>query len=64
MKRKRYTEPQIAFALQQADSGTPVEEVIRKLGISEGTLYQRKKTYGGLGVTEMWRLKQLEEENR
>lgn len=64
MKRKRYTESQIAFALQQAESGTPVAEVTRKLGITEQTFYRWKKKYGGMGVAEVRRLKQLEEENK
>ena len=64
MKRKRFTEEQITFALRQADSGTPVEEVIRKLGISEATFYRWKKKFAGLGVAEVRRLKQLEEENK
>ncbi len=42
----------------------PVAEVIRRIGISEQTLYRRKKVYGGLGVSELRRLKQLEDENR
>ena len=64
MKKKRFTEEQIAFALRQADSGTPVEEVTRKLGVIEATFYRWKKKYAGLGVAEVRRLKQLEEENR
>jgi putative transposase len=64
MKRKRFTEEQIAFALRQAEAGTPVTQVIRKLGISEQTFYRWKKKYAGLGVAEVRRLKQLEEENR
>ena len=64
MKRKRFTESQIAFALQQAESGTPVAEVTRKLGIAEQTFYRWKKRYGGMGVGEVRRLKQLEEENK
>ncbi len=64
MKRKRYTEAQIAFALRQAESGTPVAEIIRKLGITEVTFYRWKKKFGGLGVAEIRRLKQLEDENR
>ena len=64
MKKSRYTEEQIAFALRQAETGTPVAEVIRKMGISEQTFYRWKKVYGGLGVAEVRRLKQLEEENR
>ena len=64
MKKARYTEEQIAFALRQAETGTAVAEVIRKMGISEQTFYRRKKLYAGMGVAELRRLKQLEEENR
>jgi putative transposase len=64
VKKSRYTEEQIAFALRQAETGTPAIEVIRKMGISEQTFYRWKKMYGGLGVGELRRLKQLEEENR
>ena len=64
MKRRRFTEEQIAFALRQAEAGTPVAQVIRKLGVSEQTFYRWKKKYAGLGVAELRRLKQLEEENR
>ena len=64
MKKSRYTDEQIAFALRQAETGTPVKEVIRKMGISEQTFYRWKKLYGGLGPSEVRRLKQLEEENR
>jgi len=64
MKRKRFTEAQIAFALRQAESGTPVAEIIRKMVISEVTFYRWKKKYAGLGVAELRRLKQLEDENR
>jgi len=64
MKKKQFTEAQIAFALRQAESGTPVAEVIRKMGISEVTFYRWKKKYVGMGVSELRRLKQLEDENR
>jgi len=64
MKRKRFTEEQIVFALRQAESGTPVEEICRKMGASEATFYRWKKKFGGMGVAEVRRLKQLEEENR
>ena len=63
MKRKRFSEEQIAFALRQAESGTTVEEICRKMGISGPTFYRRKKVYAGMGVAEIRRLKQLEEEN-
>jgi putative transposase len=64
MKKGRFTEEQIAFALRQAETGTPVAEVIRKMGISEQTFYRWKKQYAGMGVAELRRMKQLEEENR
>jgi putative transposase len=64
MKKSKFTEQQIAFALRQAETGTRVAEVCRKMGISQNTFYQWKKKYGGLGISELRRLKQLEEENR
>ena len=64
MKKGRFTEEQIAFALRQAETGTAVAEVIRKMGISEQTFYRWKKQYAGMGVAELRRMKQLEEENR
>ena len=64
MKKSRFTEEQIAYALKQAETGTPVAEVLRRMGISEQTFYRWKKLYGGLGTGELRRLKQLEEENR
>lgn len=64
MKKSKFTEEQIAFALKQAELGTPVAEVCRKMGISDATFYAWKKKYGGLGPSELKRLRQLEEENR
>ena len=64
MKKTRYSEEQIAYALKQAETGTAVAEVIPRMGISEQTFYRWKKLYGGLGVGELRRLKQLEDENR
>ena len=64
MKRKRFTEEQIAFALRQVEGGVPVKEVCRKLQISEQTFYRWKKKFGGLGVAEVRRLKHLEDEVR
>ena len=63
MKRSKFTEAQIVFALKQTETGTAVAEVCRKLGISEATFYNWKKEYGGLGTAELRRLRQLEEEN-
>jgi putative transposase len=64
MRRSRFTEEQIALALRQAEAGTPVAEICRKLEITETTFYRWKKKYGGLGVTELRELRQLREENR
>jgi putative transposase len=64
MKKSRFTEAQIGFALRQAESGTPVAEIIRKLGIAEQTFYRWKKRFAGMGVAELRRLRQLEDENR
>jgi putative transposase len=64
VKKTKFTEEQIAFALKQAETGTSVQEVTRKMGISEQTFYNWKKKYGGLGPSELRKLKQLEEENR
>lgn len=63
MPRKRFTNEQIAFALRQAENGTTVEEICWKMGISERTFYRWKKQFLGLGVPEIRRLKQLEDEN-
>lgn len=63
MKKSKFTEQQIAFALQQAETGTSVEEVCRKMGVSQATFYRWKKVYGGLMPSEVRRLKHLEEEN-
>ena len=64
MKRKRYTDEQSSFALRQAESGTAVEEICRRMGISEPTFFRWEKKFAGMGVAEIRRLKQLEDENR
>ena len=63
MKKSKFTEQQIAFALQQAEGGAPVAEVCRKMGIAEATFYRWKQLYGGLMPSEVKKLRQLEEEN-
>jgi len=63
MKKSKFTESQIVFVLHQAETGVKVAEVCRKMGISEATFYNWKKKFGGLGVSELRRLRQLEEEN-
>ncbi len=62
--KKRYTEQQIAYALKQAETDVSVQEVVRKMGISETTFYNWKKRHSGLTGTELRALKQLQEENQ
>jgi putative transposase len=64
MRKSRFSEEQIAMALRQGEAGTPVEEICRKLGISDATYFRWKKKYGGLGVPELRELRQLRDENR
>ena len=63
MKRSRFSEEQIAYALRQTESGTAVADVCRQIGVSEATFYVWKKKYAHLGVSELRRLRQLEDEN-
>ena len=51
MKKSRYTEEQVAYALRLAESGTPVADVCRQMGIAEARFYLWKKKYGSLGAT-------------
>lgn len=64
MKKSSFTDEQIAFALKQAETGTPVADIVRKLEISEQTFYRWKKKYGGLMPSEVKRLRLLEDENK
>ena len=64
MKKSKFTEEQIAYALRQVEAGTPFLEVCRRLGITEQTFYRWKKKFAGMGVAELRRLRQLEDENR
>ena len=64
MKTSKFTDEQIALALRQAEAGTPVGEVCRKLGVSEQTFYRWKKRFGALGLSELRELRQLRDENR
>jgi putative transposase len=63
VRKSRYSDEQIATALRQAELGTPVAEITRKLGISEATFYTWKKRFGSLGTPEIRELRQLREEN-
>ena len=62
--KKRYTEGQIVYALKQAELGEKVTEICRKMGMAEATFYTWRKKYKGMGVSELRRMKELEEENR
>ncbi len=64
MKSSRYSPEQVAFGLRQAEEGTPVAEVCRKIGISEQTFYRWMKKFQGMGVAEVRRLRVLGKENR
>jgi putative transposase len=63
MKRSKFSEEQIVYAIRQADAGTPIGDLCRQLGGSDATFYAWKKKYAHLGVSELRRLRQLEEEN-
>ena len=63
MKRSRFSEEQIVYAIRQAESGTPVGDVCRQLGVSDATFYFWKRKYAHPGVSELRRLRQVEEEN-
>ena len=62
MKRTRFSDEQIAYALRQAEGGTAVADVCRQVGISEATFYVWKKWYPNLGSTELRELRLWREE--
>ena len=63
MERSRFSEEQIIGVLREQEAGMKVSEVCREHGISEPTFYAWKAKFGGMGVSDAKRLKQLEEEN-
>jgi putative transposase len=63
MKRSTFSEEQMVYAIRQAESGTPIGDLCRQLEVSDATFYAWKKTYAHLGVSELRRLRLLEEEN-
>ena len=64
MRKSRFSAEQMTMALRQAEAGTPVEEICRKLGVSQATFFRWKRRFGSLGVPEIRELRQLRDENR
>lgn len=64
MKKSRFSDSQIIAVLKQAEAGKPVPELCREHGISSATFYKWRSKFGGLDVSQLARLKELEEENR
>lgn len=64
MKRSRFTEEQIIATLKQVEAGTKVQDVVRKLGVTEQTYYRWKAKYGGMEASDAKKLRALEDENR
>jgi len=63
MKKSKFTEAQIVYAIKQVETGTKVDQICRQMGVSQPTFYNWKRKYGGMGLTELKKLRQLEEEN-
>jgi len=64
MKKSRFTDSQIIAVLKQAEAGTPVPELCREHGISSATFYKWRSKFGGMEVSMVGRMKELEDENR
>lgn len=64
MKKAKHSEEKIIGAVKQMESGRPVKELAREMGVTDQTLYNWKSKYGGMEVSDAKRLRALEEENR
>ncbi len=64
MRKSKFTEEHIIGALKEVEAGAKVQDVIRRMGVSEQTFYRWKSKYGGLEVSDAKRLRALEDENR
>ena len=64
MARRKFTDAQIALVVRELEGGAKVTDVCRRLGVTDATIYNWKKKYAGMGVAEIRRLRQLEDENR
>jgi putative transposase len=64
MKKSRYKEEQIIAVLKEVDAGAKLQDVVRRLGVSEQTYYRWKAKYGGMEVNDAKKLRALEDENR
>ena len=63
MRKSKFNESQIAAILKEAEAGAAVSEVVRRHGISAATFYAWRSKYGGMAVSDMQRLRELEQEN-
>lgn len=63
MRKTKFTESQILTVLKQAESGLPVNDVCRQIGVSPATFYKWRAKYGGLDASELSRMRELEDEN-
>jgi putative transposase len=64
LKARQYTEEQIIAVLKEGEAGAPVVDLCRKYGMSDATYYNWKSKYSGMTVSDLKKLKALEEENR